>query len=281
MWKFGKNTEVSNSNQLTDENAVQLDGAGLHIYIFYLLESGGPDVRRRALLRAYSLATGLIRKVSDLAARSNWTHSAPQVNFYNLSLSAMLILKLSYSNYSKFIDLEEGKRMYHTATNLMRQTSLEDNDLQGRMSKILKQLWSSYAHVGQINEEPSLKLKTRLAASLLHDLLWTWRDAFGSQSNGLGSGSGTSNTTLGTASPGSRLLLSAPHTSLMNRKLLTWTYSATDSQTYAPAQVGEPSLQTLEGCNFDLDALGLEDILDSELLSQFPFNFDANTTMTT
>lgn len=160
-----------------------LNGAGLHLYIFYLMEPPGPDARKTALLRGYSLATGLIRRVSDFGVESDFVRYAPQVQYQVLSFSAMFILKLSFSSYSSFIDVDEGKRMFHIAAQMIRQTSLEDNDLQGRMSKILTQLWSGYARIGSLNEEPSLKLRTRLAASLLHDLLWTWRDAYGNLSN--------------------------------------------------------------------------------------------------
>lgn len=169
--------------ELTLENSILLDGAGLHLYIFYLMEPSGPPNRKTALLRGYSLAIGLIRRVSDLGVESDFVRYAPQAQFQVLSLAAMLILKLSFSNYSTFIDVDEGKRTFHIAAQMIRETSLEDNDLQGRMSKILTQLWSGYARIGSFNEEPSLKLRTRLAASLLHDLLWTWRDAYGNISN--------------------------------------------------------------------------------------------------
>ncbi|EED20765.1 aconitase family protein [Talaromyces stipitatus ATCC 10500] len=168
---------------LTDENSILLDGAGLQLYIFYLMELSGSHLRKMALLRGYSLAIGLIRRASDLAMKSDFIHYGSQVLFQVLSLAAMFILKLSYSGYSRFIEVEEGKRMFHIGAQLIRQTSLEDNDLQGRMSKILTQLWSGYARIGKCDEEPSLKLRTRLAASLLHDLLWSWRNAFGNQGN--------------------------------------------------------------------------------------------------
>jgi transcriptional regulatory protein LEU3 len=164
-----------------DENSVLLDGMGLRLYVFYLIEPNGSDVRKRALLRAFSLAIGMVHKFAAVAERPNFTEYAPQVFFQIASLGAMLILKITYSNYSAYIDCEEGERMFHVATQLVRRMSLEDNDLPGRMSKILTQLWSAYALVGAINEEPTLKLRTRLSASLLHDLLWCWRETFGGQ----------------------------------------------------------------------------------------------------
>lgn len=74
--------------------------------------------------------------------------------------------------------------------------SLEDNDLPGRMSKILTQLWSAYARMGPIDEEPTLKLRTRHAASLLHDILWCWRETFGGQGNANNSNNSTANSSV-------------------------------------------------------------------------------------
>lgn len=111
--------------------------------------------------------------------------------FRVISIAAMFILKLSYSNLSPFLDLENGKRAFNSAIMLTRRISIEDNDLPGRTSTILTQLWSAQARGGQQDKEPGLKLKTRLAASLTHDSLWTWREIFGGQ------GSSGANTPVG------------------------------------------------------------------------------------
>ncbi|PCG89472.1 Aconitase/3-isopropylmalate dehydratase large subunit, alpha/beta/alpha, subdomain 1/3 [Penicillium occitanis (nom. inval.)] len=243
--------------ELTVENSILLDGAGLHLYIFYLMETSGPNARKTALLRGYSLATGLIRRVSNLGVESDFVRYAPQVQFQILSLAAMLILKLGFSNYSTYIDIDEGKRMFHIAAQMIRETSLEDNDLQGRMSKILTQLWGGYARIGNFDEEPSLKLRTRLGASLLHDLLWTWRDAYGNLSN-------ENSTTQGKKS--------LPPHPIVYRKL-TSRELATFSQGNDTTQI-EESYSTID--NFNCDALDLESMLDQDFLSLFSFNYDDN-----
>ncbi|KAJ5611379.1 hypothetical protein N7510_008098 [Penicillium lagena] len=93
----------------------------------------------------------------------------------------MFILKVQDSSYAGLLDVEGGKRAFNTAISLLRRASLEDNDLPGRTSKILAQLWAGQGSSKQTTEEPSLQLRTRLAASLLHDSLWTWRKRFGGQ----------------------------------------------------------------------------------------------------
>lgn len=150
------------------------------MYVFFLLEPSGSDVRRRALLRAFNTATTLISKVRDLESKGTIEYG-PVVIFRSLALAASFILKVGFSSYAQYLDFENGKHLFSTATQLMRRISTEDNDLPGRMSKIMTQLWSAQARIDRSNEEPSLKLKTRLAGSLLHDFLWSWRETFGGQ----------------------------------------------------------------------------------------------------
>ena len=50
------------------------------------------------------------------------------------------------------------------------------------MSKILAQLWSVHQSLASgREEEPSLTMKSRFCASVLHDSLWLWRERFGGQ----------------------------------------------------------------------------------------------------
>lgn len=102
-------------------------------------------------------------------------------SYYRLTtLAATVILKILHSSYSRYVDPDSGKRMFNAAISLVRRASVEDNDLPGRSSKILAQLWSVQSQSNK-REEPSLRLRTRLGASLFHDSLWTWREKCGGQ----------------------------------------------------------------------------------------------------
>ncbi|KAH8691623.1 hypothetical protein BGW36DRAFT_304893 [Talaromyces proteolyticus] len=169
------------ANNLTVEDRILLDGTGLHLYVFFLIEPGGSDIRRRALLRAFHMATTLIAQLHGLDKEHGMIEFGPLSHFRTVSLSAMFILKIGHSSYAEYLDCERGKHLFHVATQLMRRMSIEDNDLPGRMSKIMTQLWSAQARIDKTNEEPSLKLRTRLSGSLLHDSLWSWRETFGGQ----------------------------------------------------------------------------------------------------
>lgn len=114
-------------------------------------------------------------------------------HFGHILLTAgVIVLKVLHSSFSTFLDISGGKRAFNLVVTLLRRASIEDNDLPGRSSKILAQLWAvhdtSISNSGQGNE-PTLRLKTRSSASVMHDALWVWRDKFAKQ--------GTSSTSQG------------------------------------------------------------------------------------
>ncbi len=75
-----------------------------------------------------------------------------------------------------------GKRAFNTVISMLKRSSVEDNDLKGRVGKILAQLWSAHQSLpAKREQEPGLQVRTRLGASILHDSLWQWRERFGDQ----------------------------------------------------------------------------------------------------
>lgn len=135
------------------------------------------------LVKAFDLANALITKLHQLDTRSDFMKHCPASYFRATSLAALFILRLEDSSFVALLDAESGKRAFNMALSLIRRTSLEDNDLPGRTSKILAQLWSIQGRSQQSSETPHLKLRTRLSASLLHDQLWNWRERFGGQAS--------------------------------------------------------------------------------------------------
>nr|XP_001397295.2 hypothetical protein ANI_1_1804134 [Aspergillus niger CBS 513.88] len=229
-------TELASSltSYISEENKVLLNGIGLQLYVFYLLEESDSDTRKRGLLRAYSIAISTITIINQLEALTDAMAYGPVSYFRIISIAAMFIMKLSYSNLGPFVDLETGKRSFNSAIALTRRTSIEDNDLPGRMSKILTQLWSAQVvHRGQRDKPPGLRLKTRLAASLVHDSIWMWREQFGGQPR-----SGT-NTPLASS-------------------------AGQEAATSFPVGIED-------ACP---DGLTLEDVVDAELLALLPFSLD-------
>jgi transcriptional regulatory protein LEU3 len=178
------------SYDMVDENKILLDGVGLQLYIFYLREPNNLNSRRKGLIRVFNIAKEVLTKLGDLNSTSNLIRYGPASYFQLAVLAAIVILKLNHSSCFKYIDTESGKRAFDLGILLLRQASLQDNDLPGRTSEILVQLWSAQEQQGRRDEEPSLKLRTRSGASLLHDSLWAWREKFGGQGSGTQTPSG-------------------------------------------------------------------------------------------
>ncbi|CAK42661.1 hypothetical protein M747DRAFT_313759 [Aspergillus niger ATCC 13496] len=252
-------TELASSltSYISEENKVLLNGIGLQLYVFYLLEESDSDTRKRGLLRAYSIAISTITIINQLEALTDAMAYGPVSYFRIISIAAMFIMKLSYSNLGPFVDLETGKRSFNSAIALTRRTSIEDNDLPGRMSKILTQLWSAQVvHRGQRDKPPGLRLKTRLAASLVHDSIWMWREQFGGQPR-----SGT-NTPLA-----SRGYFADNRAMEQQRGGLSARGTGSAGQEAATSfPVGIE-----DACP---DGLTLEDVVDAELLALLPFSLD-------
>jgi transcriptional regulatory protein LEU3 len=140
------------------------------------------DLRRRGLLKAFSTATSVISKVAGKNSQKGILEYAPGAVCLVVFVAAIMVLKILDSSYAEFVDSESAKQSFNAALMSLRQASVETNDLPGRYAKILTQLWSLHSSiVASTNQEPELKVKTRIGASLLHDSLWQWRESFGGQ----------------------------------------------------------------------------------------------------
>lgn len=160
-----------------------LSCSSLQLRAFYFFEQ--PELRQLGILKAYSTALSLINMTQNATDMFGFMLYSPSHFAHELLLGAVIVLKVLYSKFSTFVDFAEGKRAFNYAVSLLRKASIEDNDLNGRSSKILAQLWGAYnAHASRAKttHEPSLRLRTRSSASVMHDELWAWRERFSKQS---------------------------------------------------------------------------------------------------
>ena len=159
-----------------------LSSACLQLRTYYLFEAPVSESRKHALIKAYSTSLILISKIDVADTNSNFTKYAPYYFSHILWMAAILVMKIVSSSYSRYVDVEGGKGAFNTVLSLMRKCSVEDNDLKGRMGKILAQLWSVHqSDTARREQEPGLTIKSRFGASILHDSLWLWRERFGGQ----------------------------------------------------------------------------------------------------
>ena len=161
---------------------ISLQTAYLQLYTYYFFCDTGSHARKEGLLKCYNTSLDLISKASEADKQSNFMIYSPNYYCQSLTSAASVVLKILYSSYGKCIHSDGGKRAFNAVLSLLRRSSIENNDLSGRGCMILTQLWSLYQlKPDQRHQEPSLRVRTRYAASILHDALWTWREEVGSQ----------------------------------------------------------------------------------------------------
>jgi len=134
------------------------------------------------MLRAYDTAIDL---VALLESGEKGGHSFKYITLSSSMVcfaAAVLVSRVIHSSYGKLVNTEKGRHTFSTCIYIFRQCSVEDNDMPGRVSKTLAQLWSIHQGLDiDRKQPPRLTLKTRLFFSIVQDSLWLWRDIYGGQ----------------------------------------------------------------------------------------------------
>ncbi|OAG38594.1 hypothetical protein AYO21_07254 [Fonsecaea monophora] len=157
--------------------------ATLQLRSYYFLERSHHPAQKEYILKGYRAALHIIWKCQGREVDVQLLTCGPKIFTHALAVACNFALKVLRSGYySQFVDVNEGSKAFNLGVGLVKKCSIEDNDLQGRYSKILAQLWAATAEPGGL--QPELKVRSRLAASLLHDTLWKWRENFGGQRSG-------------------------------------------------------------------------------------------------
>lgn len=155
----------------------------LQLQTWSLFDDSASELRTQGVLSAFHTALVLIQTLDAAEKARPFAEYLPDYFLRVCTIAAMLVMKVVHSNYARYIDTEAAKRSFNAVILISRRWIVEDNDLNSRTSKVLSQLWSSlHLAEGTVNHPPSLRIKSRSFASILHDALWTWRDRFGQQS---------------------------------------------------------------------------------------------------
>jgi hypothetical protein len=106
-----------------------------------------------------------------------------------LVAAAFTLLKLMRSFFSKTIDFQRGRNLFHRSIQAIRATSVVSNDLQWRLAELMVQMWNgarldqkSYNHEDdspiQVDDSLQLKVRCRHSMSLVFDSVWRWREEY-------------------------------------------------------------------------------------------------------
>ena len=100
-----------------------------------------------------------------------------------IMLAGSTLLRLLKSDFAQYLDTKDGKTFLLDCVNSLKLMSCANNDLPARLSQMLAQLWTSDRIFKSPDGSPclTLRIRSRLAISLMLDVVWWWREEFGGQ----------------------------------------------------------------------------------------------------
>ena len=135
------------------------------------------------MIQLYTAACSVMDLVMDLEATTFLLCNITNYMSNGVVLSACTLLRLLKGPLAQYVDAEKGKASFFSAVNILRKVSVANNDLPGRTSGVLAQLWSS----DKIFRRPDgshyfrLRVRSRLAMGIVYDCMWWYRSEFGGQ----------------------------------------------------------------------------------------------------
>lgn len=187
------------SQQLSPIVNLHLRAANLHLRLAGFFDSSTTPGYMDDLMGLWRAATGFLDElleVEKVTSPPDTTGSILQyaTNYLQQMLVAagFAILKLLRSFFSKTIDFDRGRTLFHQTVQAIRSTSVAHNDLQSRLAELMVQMWNG-ARVGappevpydgaddspiQIDDRLQLKVRCRHSMSLVFDSIWRWREEY-------------------------------------------------------------------------------------------------------
>ncbi|PVI02549.1 hypothetical protein DM02DRAFT_653369 [Periconia macrospinosa] len=163
-------------DELSDWTKLLFCGAALQLRGYWIFEDEETSSRRDGIIKAYETAVQFIEKKQSL---SNSTKELPFIILRTSLTAAILISKVSHSSYSQTVDCARGKTAFNTCVTIFKQSCVQDNDMSGRATKVLPQLWTIHSELyHQTQRPPQINLKSRLFLSITLDGLWQWREKY-------------------------------------------------------------------------------------------------------
>lgn len=114
-----------------------------------------------------------------------------------LVAAGFAMLKLMRSFFSRAIDYDRGRRLFHRTISAIRSTSVVHNDLQWRLAELMVQMWNgarletqpAHSYLDDdasvdIDDSLQLKVRCRHSMSLVFDSIWHWREEYQARGRG-------------------------------------------------------------------------------------------------
>ncbi|KAF1817565.1 hypothetical protein P152DRAFT_454146 [Eremomyces bilateralis CBS 781.70] len=171
--------------EANDLGTFALNNVRLLIRGFHFFAAPGAE-RTAGILQLYVISCSMIQSASRMDKYHDFGNHCNALQTRAIALAAVCILRVHRSSLRTQIDIDAGEDMFFEAIRISKKHSIQNNDLDGRTSIILTQLWSS-TRVFKFKDGSidglRLLLRGRLSMSVLFDCLWWWRAEFGGKSN--------------------------------------------------------------------------------------------------
>lgn len=186
------------SQNLSPIVSLHLRAAGLHMRLAGFFDSSKTPGYMDDLMGLWRATTSFL---DDLLEVDSVTSPRDQLggtvllyatNYIQQMLVAagFTLLKLMRSFFSKTIDFQRGRTLFHHTVQAIRATSVVNNDLQWRLAELMVQMWNgarlengnqAYKQDDdslQMDDSLQLKVRCRHSMSLVFDSVWRWREEY-------------------------------------------------------------------------------------------------------
>lgn len=178
--------EIKLTFEMVDEDGYrkfQYIVARIHLLTHYFLEATKLPLAElsKGLVRLYNAAMSLINHVEMCQAKNkDFMKYLPVVSILNIWQASCIIVKLANSPLKTVIDVDSGKQIYVTAISLVAKASILKHDIAYRASGIMRNMWQLFRSLDDKGLTSfSIKIRSRMAASVFFDCLSLLRDQVG------------------------------------------------------------------------------------------------------
>lgn len=172
--------------KMDDYRRYMLLAARVHLMTYYFLDNGGFSTLQlqKGLVQAYNSALALLYHTDEAAKRnSNFMRYLPGIHVQALWQCTAIIIKVYHSSFAEFVDAARGKDLYFKTVHHLSKASILKHDMAYRGAEIMQQVWQLFEDLARREAASSrISIRTRMAASVFFDILWTMREECGIRS---------------------------------------------------------------------------------------------------
>lgn len=173
-------THEKYQSEMSIVNQARSRGNILLLQLLYFLADQSLPQTRAGLMRAYRTSNRIIATLMSEDDINEILISAPYILLRIMLRAAFTIQRLYFSTFNSEIDHITSKVLFDSATVLIRQMATSE-DKESQPKRVVEALKMTWKHMDKdrtlLQKDPTLKIRSRLGASMQYDCLMYYRDA--------------------------------------------------------------------------------------------------------